>query len=99
MDTRVAVFRCAVSTLTYSGPGRPKYEIQEEHLLYFKSLDFTWNSIADPLLVWRWTLRRRVLQYGVTDEVGFTKIFNDELDNVILDYQNVNGLACGRFMI
>ena len=46
-DPRVAVFRQTVSALTHSGPGRPKYEIPEEHLLYFKSLGFTWNAIAD----------------------------------------------------
>ena len=53
--------------MTHSGPGRPKYEIPEEHLLDFKSLGFTWNAIADVLLVSRWTLRRRVLEYGITD--------------------------------
>ena len=47
---RVAVFRRTVSTLTHSGLGRPKYEIPEEHLLYFKSLGFAWNAIADLLL-------------------------------------------------
>ena len=38
LDRRVAVFRHTVSTLTHSGPVRPKYEIPEENLLYFKSL-------------------------------------------------------------
>ena len=47
---RVAVFRRTVSTLTHSGLGRPKYEIPEEHFLYFKSLGFAWNAIADLLL-------------------------------------------------
>ena len=70
-DPRVAVCRRTVSTLTHSGPGRPKYEIPKEHLLYFKSLGFTWNAIADMLLVSRWTLRRRVIEYGITDLVGF----------------------------
>ena len=98
-DRRVAVFRRTVSTLTHSGPGRPKYEIPEEHLLYFKSLGFTWNAIADMLLVSRWTLRRRVIEYGITDLVGFSKISNDELDNLIRDYRNIHGLACGRSMI
>ena len=93
------MFRRTVSTLTHSGPGRPKYETLEEHLLYFKSLSFTWNTIADMLLVSRWTLRRRILEYEITDLVGFSKISNDELDNLIRDYRNVHGLACGRPMI
>ena len=98
-DPRVGVFRRTVSSLTHSGPGRPKYEIPEEHLLYFESLDFTWNAIADMLLVSRWTFRRRVIEYGITDLVRFSKISNDELGNLIRDYRNIHGLACGRSMI
>ena len=52
-DPRVAVCRRTVSALIHSGPGSPKYEIPEEHLLYFKSLSFTWNAIADMLLISR----------------------------------------------
>ena len=61
LDPRVAVFRCTVSTLTRNGPFTPKNCIPEEHLLYFKSLGFTGDAIADMLLVSKWTLRRRVL--------------------------------------
>ena len=98
-DPHVAIFRRTVSTLTHSGPGKPKYEIPEEHLLYFKSLGFTWNAIADTLLVSRWTLRRRVIEHEITDVVGFSKISNGELDNLIRDYRNIHGFACGRSMI
>ena len=51
------------------------------------------------LLVSRWTLRQMVLEYGILDLVGFSKVSNDELDNLILDYRNKHGLACGRSMI
>ena len=37
-----------------------------------------------------------VLEYGILDLVGFSKISNDELDNLIRDYRNKHGLACGR---
>ena len=37
-----------------------------------------------------------VLEYGILDLVGFSKISNDELDNLIRDYRNKYGLACGR---
>ena len=30
----------------------------------FRSLSFTWNAIPDMLLISRWTLRRRVLEYA-----------------------------------
>ena len=87
-DPRVTVSRRTVSTLTPGGPGRTKYEIPEELFLYFKSLCFTWNAIADMLLVSKWTSRRRVIEYGITDLVGFSKISNDEWDNLIRDYRN-----------
>ena len=64
-DPRVAVFRRTVSTLTHTRPGRAKYEIPEEQLLYFKRLGFSWYAIADMLLVLRCTLRQRVVEYGM----------------------------------
>ena len=76
-DPCVAVFRWTVFTLTHSRPGTRKYEIPEEHLLYFKSLGFTWNAITDMLLLLRWTLRQRVLEYGIIDSVRFSKISDE----------------------
>ena len=55
--------------------------------------------MADMLLVSRWTMRRRVLKFEITDLVGFSKISNDGWDNLIRDYRNINGLACGHSMI
>ena len=82
-----------------SGPGRIKYEIPEEYLLYFKSLGFTWNAIADILLVSRCTLRKMVLE----DVEGFSKISNDELDNFMDNftraYRNIHSLMCGCSMM
>ena len=34
-------------------------------------------------LALRRTFRKMVLEYGITDLVGFSKTFNDELDNLI----------------
>ena len=82
--------------MTHSGPGRTKHEIPEEHLLYFKPLDFTWSAVADMLLVSRWTLRQRELEYRIADLIGLSKIYNDELDNLIWDYQKIHSIACGR---
>ena len=53
---------------------------------YFKSLGFTWDTIADTLLVSRSILRARVLEYEIIGLVGFSKISNDELGNLIRDY-------------
>ena len=51
------------------------------------------------LLASRWTFRRKVLAYGITDLVGFSKISNDELDNLIQHYRNIHGLVYGPSMI
>ena len=40
-----------------------------------------------------------MIEYGITDLVGFSKISNDESDNLIRDYRNTHGLACGRSII
>ena len=96
---RVAV-RHTVSILNHNGAGRPKYEIPEEHLLYFKSFGFTWNTVIDMLLVSRWSFERSGagILYGITDIFGFSKISNDELNNLIRDYLNIPGLAFGCSM-
>ena len=74
-DPRLAVFRCKVSTLIHSGPGR------------FQKNTY---CILNPLLYLecncRCTLRKRGLEYGITFLVGFSKTSNDELDNFTRAY-------------
>ena len=65
------------------GPGRPKYEIDEETLLHFRALGFKWKDIAELLLVSRWTLWRRVRALGITEVTGFTNIGNTDLDDIV----------------
>ena len=86
--------------MNHNGTGSPKYEIPEEHLLYLKSFGFTWNTITDVLLVSRWSFERSGagILYGITDIFGFSKISNDELNNLIRDYLNVPGLAFGCYI-
>ena len=36
-----------------------------------------------------------MLVYGITDLVGFSKISNDEFDNLIWNFRNIHGLAYG----
>ena len=40
-------------TETSRGPGRPKYIISEEQLVFLKQRGFTWKNIAAMLLVSR----------------------------------------------
>ena len=48
------------------------------------------------LLVSRWKLKKRLLEYGRVDVIGFSKISNDKLGNMIGDYRNLSVLACGH---
>ena len=80
-----------VSTVTpdtsRSNMGRPKYLISENTLVHFKELGFPWKEIADLLLVSRWTILRRVKEYGLQEILGYSKVSDDELDIIILDYR------------
>ena len=55
-------------------PGRPKFRIEDETLLHFRSLGFSWKDIARLLLVSRWTIWRRVRELGIENITGFSDI-------------------------
>ena len=71
------------------GPGRPKYEIDEETLLHFRALEYKCKDIAELLLVSRWTLRRRVRELGISEETGFTIIGNTDFDDIVRAFMNI----------
>ena len=50
-----------------SGPGRPKYLLDEEKLIYFRDLGFNWKTIAAMLMVSRWTIHRRIAELGLKE--------------------------------
>ena len=77
--------------------GRPRLEISEEVLLQFRSFGFKWQQIADMLLVSRWTIRRRVEEFGIRDMTGFSEITDDQLDVNIRQFVHDHGnqVGCG----
>jgi len=81
------------------GPGRPKYEIDEETLLHLRALGFKWKEIAQLLLVSRWTIWRRVRDLGIVEKTGFTKIEDAWLDDVVLSFMDVQGGLVGYSMV
>ena len=76
-----------------------KMKTQKNTYTYFKSLGFIWNVFADMLLVSSETLRRRIVEYGITDLIGFRNISNDETEILIWDYRKIHGFACGRLKV
>ena len=64
--------------------GRPRFEISEDVLLELRSCGFTWKQVADMLLVSRWTIRRRVVEYGLHEQIDFyVKQFIEEHGNLV----------------
>ena len=68
-----------------SGVGRPKFEIAQELLENLRVLGCTWMQIARMLQVSRWTIRRRVVEYGL--HCGrWSDISDYQLDTIIRGY-------------
>jgi hypothetical protein len=56
------------------GPGRPTYVIPLEFLEELRGLGFTWTKIAAMFKVSRWTVMRRVREYGLQDLAKFSNV-------------------------
>ena len=81
------------------GPGRPKYIISEEKLVFLKQLGFTWKNIATVLLVSRWTIYRRINQLGLHEVTGCSNLTDEELDNIIIRFKQEHGISVGRSLV
>ena len=84
--------RSVVHTLE---PGRPKLIIPEELLENLRSLGFTWNQIARMLRVSRWTIYRRVEEYGLSCS-RYSNITDNQLDEIISGFISRHGTTTGQ---
>ena len=69
-------------TRASSGPGRPRFDISEQQLMYLHSMGFTWVEIANLLGVSRMTIFRRRREFGQVERVG-DNIDDGELELVV----------------
>ena len=69
-------------TRASSGPGRPRFDISEQQLMYLHSMGFTWVEITNLLGVSHMTIFRRQREFGQVESVGDT-IDYDELELVV----------------
>ena len=76
-------------------PGRPKFEIKEDVLIELHSYGFTWKQIADMLLVSRWTIRRRVVEYGLQETTGFSELSDERIDFYVKQFIEEHGSLVG----
>ena len=81
------------------GPGRPKVNIFQDPVVYFRSLGFKWNYIADMFLVSRWTIPRQVVEFGMSDVLGYSNVSDDELDSFVSEYRQAHCLMCRSSMV
>ena len=81
-----------------SGVGRLKFEIAQELLENLRVLGCTWMQIARMLQVSRWTIRRRVVEYGLHRGRG-SDISDYQLDTIIRGYISGHGVTTGQSYI
>ena len=75
--------------------GRPSYLLSEEVLQHLRSSDFTWPKIGQMFLVLRWTLRRRIVEYGLEEMTGFSMVSDAQLDNLVECFMCDHGTLVG----
>ena len=100
--------RCSqVAVLSLSSPnrvvnrrvGRPKYDIKEETLIELRSLGFSWEDIARMLLVSRWTVHRRVSDFGLNHLPRFSDVTDEQLDSKVSAFLREHGCLVGSSMV
>ena len=73
--SNLAIYSLEILKVERTGqPGRPEFEISENILLELLSSSYSWKQISDMLLVSWWTIRRRVVEYGLQEATGYSTI-------------------------
>ena len=85
-----------VSTEANGCPGRPRFVIRAEMLEELRELGFSWNKIGEMLGVSRWTIHRRVAEYGLENMTGFHNFPNEELDEKVKEFILNHGCTIGQ---
>ena len=98
--TELAIYTLETPEVVQSGNvGRPRYSIPEDVLLHLRSSGFTWTKIAEMLLVSRWTLRRRVMEFGIQEITEFSRISDEQLDGIISRFMRDHGTLVGYSLV
>ena len=77
-------------------PGRPRFDIPAEMLEELRELGFSWIKIGEMLGVSRWTIHRRVEQYGFQNMTGFHHLPDEELDEIVRGFVSDRGRTSGQ---
>ena len=79
--------------------GRPQIPISEDELVYLLELHFTTQEIAFLLGVSPWTIRRRMIQFGLEDQVNFTNIEDTPLNAIVQQFVDTHPNSGQRSLI
>ena len=88
-----------IPSTSSNGRGRPFFNIPPIVLEELRGIGFTWSDIAKMLNVSRWTINRRVKEYGMEGLSKFSDMTDAELDHVIEDYISRHGSTTGQSYI
>ena len=76
--------------------GKRAFDISAELLEDLLGLGFTYTRIAQMLGVSRWTISRRIKDYDLEDFRSFSKLSDDELEDVVRGYIREHGATSGQ---
>ena len=61
-----------------------------------RELGFSWTKIGQMIGVSRWTIQRRVVEYGLDNMTGFHYLSNEKLDGVVSEFISSHGNTLGQ---
>lgn len=69
--------------------GRPRYLISAQQLQFLRDLHFSWTKIAKILGVSRKTINRRRQELGMSQELSWSSISDNDLKQIMCDIQTL----------
>jgi hypothetical protein len=97
--TSLAIYSLEKPPPVHTGlQGRPTLDVSENVILELHSLGFKWKDISDMLLLSRWTIRRRVIEYRIEDVTGFLQLSDEQLDSHVRYFMQQHGTFVGFSM-
>lgn len=94
-----SVAQVSIASKCTGQAGRPSFQISQEVLEDLRGFGFSWQKIANILGVSRWTVYRRVQEYGLQSMSDFSSVSDRELDDIISEYMNQHGETTGQSYI
>jgi len=95
-STKRTLSKLPLSIVDTGRPGRPGYYIPKEVLVELRGLNFSWCKILKCFGVSRWTVMRRVEEYGLTTLQKFSIISDERIDDIIKGYISRHGSTTGE---